>query len=144
MRRKILIGLMAAVWLCVLVGAQNPPAGQKPAAPAAQAPQTPYELADALAQRLGKQLNVRTVVGEPSKAGAVTLVPIMMIDVNFGGGGGGMPQNPAMGGSGFFMKGEGRLLGFVAVGKKGTRFIGLGKAAGAELPAKATAGTPVK
>jgi len=139
MKRKLVVCVLAAVWLASLGGAQMPPA-QKPA-PQASSPA--FELADALAQRLGDRLNVRTVVGEAIKAGQVTLIPIMMIDVSFGGGGGGMPQNPAMGGSGFFMKGEARPLGFVAVTKKGTRFIGLGKAAG-EPAAKTAGGAPVR
>jgi len=39
------------------------------------------------------------------------------------------PQNPATGVEGFFMSGEARPLGFVAVTKKGTRFISVGKMA---------------
>jgi hypothetical protein len=37
------------------------------------------------------------------------------------------PQNPAPGVDGFFMRGEARPLGFVAIGKKGTRFISVAK-----------------
>jgi hypothetical protein len=37
------------------------------------------------------------------------------------------PQNPAMGVNGFFMSGEARPLGFVAISKKGTRFISVAK-----------------
>jgi uncharacterized spore protein YtfJ len=139
MKRKVLIVFSAAVLLGALVAAQDP-APAKPAAGPRQATQPANELADALAQRLGDQLNVRTVVGQPIKAGSVTLIPILMIDASFGGGGGGLPQNPAMGGSGFFMKGEARPLGFVAVGRKGTRFISL---AGSSKPAPA-AGVPSK
>ncbi len=138
MKGKILVCALAALCLWSLGGAQNQPA-QKPAPKAPGGPQPAYQLADALAQRLGRQLNVRTVVGEPITAGRVTLIPIMMVDVSFGGGGAGMLQNPAMGG--FYMKGEARPLGFVAVTKKGTRFIGLGKAAETVAPAKTTAGT---
>jgi hypothetical protein len=50
----------------------------------------------------------------------------MMIDVSFGGGGM-APQTPAIGADGFFMSGEARPLGFVAIGKKGTRFISVVK-----------------
>ncbi len=78
---------------------------------------------------------MKTVVGEPVKVGSVTLIPIMMIDVSFGGGGmaapGGpaaaAPQKPAMGVDGFYMSGEARVLGFVAISKKGTRFISVSK-----------------
>ncbi|MGD0783830.1 MAG: hypothetical protein ABSA30_13325, partial [Candidatus Aminicenantales bacterium] len=80
------------------------------------------ELADALAQRLGNDLHVKTVVGEPIKVGSVTLIPILMIEVGFGGGGA-----PGAGVDGFFMSGEARPLGFVAITKKGTRFIGVGR-----------------
>jgi hypothetical protein len=125
MKHKVLVFALAAVTLLSLAGAQqNPP---KPN-PTAGAPQPAYQqLADELARRLASELSVKTVVGEPIKAGSVTLVPIMMLDVSFGGGGGSAPQMPAMGGSGFFMKGEARPLGFVAVGKKGTRFISVGR-----------------
>jgi uncharacterized spore protein YtfJ len=93
------------------------------------------ELASNLAQRLGNELHVKTVVGEPMKVGSLTLIPIMMIDVSFGGAGlvapghspAAVPQNPGIGGDGFFMSGEARPLGFVAIGKKGTRFISVAK-----------------
>jgi hypothetical protein len=125
MKHRVLVFALAAVTLLSLAGAQqNPP---KPN-PAPNRPQPAYQqLADELAHRLGSELSVKTVVGEPIKAGAVTLIPIMMLDVSFGGGGGSAPQMPAMGGSGFFMKGEARPLGFVAVGKKGARFISVGR-----------------
>ncbi len=103
-------------------------AGQEQTAPA-------NELANRLAQRLSTDLHVRTAVGEPMKAGAVTLIPIVMIDVSFGGAGIAVPpaaaQKPGMGGDGFLMSGEARPLGFVVTGKKGTRFISVGR-----IPAK--------
>jgi uncharacterized spore protein YtfJ len=77
---------------------------------------------------------MRTVVGEPMKVGSVTLIPIMMVDVGFGGGGM-VPPDPAptisqkpVAVDGFFMSGEARPLGFVAVSRKGTRFISVAKA----------------
>ena len=42
------------------------------------------DLVDGIAQRLSRDLNVRTVIGEPIKVGSVTLIPILMIDVKFG------------------------------------------------------------
>jgi hypothetical protein len=59
----------------------------------------------------------------------------MMIDVSFGGGGmagsgspaAAAPPSPPPGVDGFYMSGEARPLGFVAIGKKGTRFISVGK-----------------
>ena len=105
--------------------------------PQAAAVQPASELANALAQRLSNDLHVKTVVGEPVKVGSLTLIPIMMIDVSFGGVGMAAPGSPAaaapqslaMGVDGFFMSGEARPLGFVAIGKKGTRFISVGKTA---------------
>jgi uncharacterized spore protein YtfJ len=86
-----------------------------------------YQLADEMASRLNSSLQVKTVVGEPMKVGRVTLIPIMMIDIGFGGGGGGAPQAPEMGGKGFYMSGEARPIGFVVSSKSGTRFISVGK-----------------
>ena len=128
MNRKMVIVIAAGLAFGSLAAGQNPPE-KKPQAPAVQ---PAHELADALAQRLSKDLHVKTVVGEPVKVGSLTLIPIMMIDVSFGGGGvaapgGPAPQNQAMGVNGFFMSGEARPLGFVAIGKKGTRFISVGK-----------------
>jgi uncharacterized spore protein YtfJ len=140
MKDKMLKVLLAGLLLVSLGGAQNPPEKK----PQAARPQPAHELADALAQRLGSELNVKTAVGEPIKAGAVTLIPIMMININFGGGGMSVPvgqpaaqpaltpqpAKPALGGDGFYMSGEARPLGFVAITKNGTRFISVGKAAG--------------
>lgn len=94
------------------------PAVQKTAGPVAQ---TASDLAGALAQRLSSELHAKTVVGEPIKAGSVTLIPILMVDVNFAGG-----TVPMPGVDGFLMSGESRPLGFVAITKKGTRFISVG------------------
>jgi len=94
---------------------------------AAKAPLPMYQLAEQMAQRLNSSLQVKTVVGEPIKVGRVTLLPIMMIDIGFGGGGGGMPQNVDMGGKGFYMSGEVRPLGFVVATKTGTKFVSVGK-----------------
>jgi uncharacterized spore protein YtfJ len=94
---------------------------------AAKAPLPMFQLADEMAKRLTSGLQVKTIVGEPMKVGKVTLIPIMMIDIGFGGGGGGAPQAPEMGGKGFYMSGEARPLGFVVASKSGTRFVSVGK-----------------
>lgn len=133
MLRKMVIVIAAGLMLGSFATGQKPSEKK----PQAQALQPATELAGAMAQRLSSDLHVKTVVGEPVKVGAVTLIPIMMIDVRFGGGGlaasGGAaaaaPQNPAPGVDGFFMSGEARPLGFVAIGKKGTHFISVAKAA---------------
>ncbi|HEY1219453.1 MAG: hypothetical protein ABSE35_00150 [Bryobacteraceae bacterium] len=131
MNRIIVEVIAAGLILGSLAVGQNTP-GKKSQSPAAQ---PANELAEAMAQRLSSDLHVKTVVGEPVKVGSVTLIPIMMIDVSFGGGGvaapgnstAATPQSPAMGADGFFMNGEARPLGFVAISKKGTRFISVGK-----------------
>ena len=94
------------------------------------------ELADVLTRHVSENLRVKAVVGKPVAAGSVTLIPILMIDVNFGGADlvspGGPPnavpktagpQAPLAGADGFLMSGEARPLGFVVVTKQGTRFI---------------------
>ncbi len=131
LNQKMAAAIVAGLMLAPLAVGQNPPE-KKPKAPAVQ---PANELADAMARRLSDDLHVKTVVGEPIKAGSVTLIPIMMIDVNFGGAGmaapgsaaAAAPQSPAAGVDGFFMSGEARPLGFVAIGKKGTRFISVVK-----------------
>jgi uncharacterized spore protein YtfJ len=77
---------------------------------------------------LGKSFNVKKLVGDPVKIGNVTIIPIMMIDIGYGGGGGGMIAKNQMAGSGFYMSGEARPLGFIVIGKSGTKFLIAGKA----------------
>ena len=91
------------------------------------------ELADVLTRRVGESLGVKAVVGKPVTAGSVTLIPILMIDINFGGAGLVSPGGPSTavpkaaaplaGADGFLMSGEARPLGFVVVTRQGTRFI---------------------
>jgi uncharacterized spore protein YtfJ len=91
------------------------------------------ELADVLTRRVGESLGVKAVVGKSVTAGSVTLIPILMIDINFGGAGLVSPGGPSTavpkaaaplaGADGFLMSGEARPLGFVVVTGHGTRFI---------------------
>ena len=83
MIRRIVTLVAAGLIIGSLAMGQNPPE-KKPQAPAVQ---PAHELADALAQRLSSDIHVKTVVGEPIKAGSVTLIPILTMDVSFGGGG---------------------------------------------------------
>ena len=112
-----------------LATAQSAP--QKKAPPAQ--PSGVSELIDNLAQRLSRDLNVKTVIGEPIKVGSVTLIPILMIDVKFGSAATKAPteataQQSAQSQANLFcMSGEARPLGFVAITGKGTRFINLVK-----------------
>src|SRR5512142_1843346 len=111
--------LAAAIWCAAAMGQTAPP-------PAA-------DLAESMARRLGESLHVKTVVGKPVVAGSVTLIPILTIDVSFGGVDVPMPPpkpgeaKPEAGG--FVMNGEARPLGFVAITKKGTKFLTLPQAA---------------
>ena len=118
MNRKVVIAIAAGLILGSLAAGQKPPE-KKPAAPAV-APAS--QLADDLARRLSNEMHVKTAVGAPVKVGSVTLIPIVMVEVNFGGGG------VQMGGDAFFMGGEARPLGFVAITKNGTRFLSVAKA----------------
>ena len=125
MRRKVLTFFAVGLFVCVLAQGQAP--SPKTLQSQSQANLPMYQLAQEMAKRLNSSLQVKTVVGEPMKVGKVTLVPIMMIDIGFGGGGGGAPQAPEMGGKGFYMSGEARPLGFVVVSKAGTKFVSVGK-----------------
>ena len=131
MHRELVLALVATLMPGALASGQSAPEKDHPA----PVVQPASELASSLAQRLANELHVKTVVGEPMKVGSLTLIPIMMIDVSFGGGGlaapghapAAAPQSPAIRGDGFFMSGEARPLGFVAIGKKGTRFVSVAK-----------------
>ena len=125
MRRKIFVFFAVSVFLVAAVFAQIP--SDKKPAPLPKGPLPMDQLAEAMAQRLNDSLQVKTVVGEPKKVGHVTIIPIMMIDIGFGGGGGGAPQNPDLGGKGFYMSGEIKPLGFVVISKSGTKFVSVGK-----------------
>jgi uncharacterized spore protein YtfJ len=126
LKSKVLTLLVIGLLFCAL--AQSQAQSEKKLQPTqAKAPLPMYQLAEAMAKRLTSSLQVKTVVGEPMKVGKVTLIPIMMIDIGFGGGGGGAPQAPDMGGKGFYMSGEARPLGFVVVSKAGTKFVSVGK-----------------
>ena len=125
MSKKTLVLSALAVVVFSTAFAQAPP--EKKAPSPARAPLPMDQLVEAMTQRLANSLQVKTVVGDPIKAGQVTLVPIIMIDVGFGGGGAMVPQAPDQGGKGFYMSGEARPLGFIVISKSGTRFVSVGK-----------------
>lgn len=125
MKIKILTFFVTGFFLCTLAQGQAPSA--KTLQPQSKTSLPMYQLAEEMAKRLNNSLQVKTVIGEPMKVGKITLIPIMMIDIGFGGGGGGAPQAPEMGGKGFYMSGEARPLGFVVVSKAGTKFVSVGK-----------------
>jgi uncharacterized spore protein YtfJ len=122
--------------LCAAAFAQAP----EPREPAVSSAPAASELADVLTRHVSEDLRVKAVVGKPVNVGSVTLIPILMIDINFAGAGllspGGpppanakaapkaaAPQAPPAGADGFLMSGEARPLGFVVVTRQGTRFI---------------------
>ena len=86
------------------------------------------KFAEEMASRLSNKLHVKNIVGEPFKVGNVTIIPVIMIDVGYGGGAGGMTRDISPLGSGFYMSGEAKPLGFIVVSKKGSEFISLGEA----------------
>ncbi len=103
---------------------------QKPAeAPATAAPPA-GDLASSLAERLSRELHVKTFAGNPIKAGSVTLIPILTVDVSFAGGAPADANAPAI--DAFLMSGEARPLGFVAITPKGSRFIPVANAPAAK------------
>jgi hypothetical protein len=122
-RRKAIL-IVGVALICGSLAMAQKPAEKAPAPPA----QAAGELADGLAQRLSKELHVKTVVGGAIKVGSVTLIPILMVEVNFAGAGLPGPKPGAPGVDGFLMSGEARPLGFVAITKAKTRFIGAGTA----------------
>ena len=131
-----LFALTAAAGLALGATALGQAPGRKEAAaspvPAAS------QLADALTRQLGERVHVKTVVGRSVTVGAVTLIPILAVDISFCGAGLLPPsgaqasgpkaaplQPPPAGADGFFMGGEARPLGFVVVTGQGTRFLSL-------------------
>ena len=117
--KRILVVLAALGIICDAGATAQTAAGDA----AASAAKSADDLAQGLAHRLSGQLHARTIVGEPVKAGAVTLIPILLVDVNFAGASAQVPPANAQGLDAFLMSGEARPLGFVAVTAKGTRFI---------------------
>ncbi|MDD8014965.1 MAG: hypothetical protein PHX45_04680 [Acidobacteriota bacterium] len=123
---------IASVVLCLLLVASAYPAttpqGQAEKGKTAARQENPANLAAAsMLDLLTKNMHVKRVVGDPVKVGNITVIPVIMIDVGYGGGGGGAPGQPQMG-SGFYMGGEARPLGFIIVTKSGAKFVSAGMA----------------
>jgi len=119
---------LIALAALVLMLAPGAPAGaQTGPKAAAKAPLPTDQLVEAMAQRLASSLQVKTITGDPIKIGKVTLVPVIMVDVGFGGGGASVPQSPEQGAKGFYMSGEARPLGFIVITKSGAEFVSVGK-----------------
>ncbi|MFQ6109940.1 MAG: hypothetical protein ACE5L7_10360 [Candidatus Aminicenantales bacterium] len=125
MRAKWIVFVGGFLILFSMVGFLS--AGEEPPKAQVKAGDQVSQLTKAMTQRLSKGLHVKNIVGDPVKVGKVTVIPIIMIDIGFGGGGGGPSGGPPMGGSGFFMSGEARPLGFVIISKAGVQFVSVGK-----------------
>jgi uncharacterized spore protein YtfJ len=129
--KKVLFSIVLFLLVECLGIAQNTP--QNKSRPA-QPPDT-ADFVDQMAQRLSRDLNVKTVIGEPIKVGSVTLIPILQIDTKFGSAGttgpsgANAPKGAVPAANLFYMSGEARPLGFVAITKKGTHFIHVAKEA---------------
>lgn len=83
-------------------------------------------MTESMAKLLFTNLHIKKIVGDPIKVGKVTIVPIMIIDIGYGGGQGGAIQNILPGG--FYFHGEAKPLGFVIISKSGSTFLSAGKA----------------
>jgi uncharacterized spore protein YtfJ len=126
MKQKLLLSVCSGLLLASVATGQTQPE-KKPATAAPPA----ASLVDSLVQRLSNELHAKTIAGDPIKVGSVTVIPILMVDLNFGGGAiavpadstGKPPASPRPGGDGFLMSGEARPVGFVAITKKGVEFL---------------------
>ncbi len=126
MKQKLLL----SVWSGLLLASAATGQARLEKKPAAAAPPA-GSLVDSLVQRLSNELHAKAIAGDPIKVGSVTVIPILMVDLNFGGGGiaapadstGKAPTSPLPGGEGFLMSGEARPVGFVAITKKRVEFL---------------------
>ena len=119
--------LIASAALVLMLAPGVPAGGQTGPKAAAKALLPMDQLVEAMTQRLANSLQVKTITGEPIKAGKVTLVPVIMVDIGFGGGGASVPQSPEQGAKGLYMSGEARPLGFIVITKSGAEFVSVGK-----------------
>jgi hypothetical protein len=124
LKERLSVLFVTGLLLFSLASAETP--GQEKVQPQAKTANPVLLITEAMASRLNNNLQVKNIVGQPMKVGQVTIIPILMIDVGFGGGGG-PTQGPQTGGRGFYMSGEARPLGFVVISKSGTKFISAGK-----------------
>lgn len=123
MKKKAVLSLGLFVML-LLVGVL--PAQEKSKAQA-KAPNPIAAMTKNMTERLSSGLHVKNIVGDPVKVGKMTIIPIIMVDIGFGGGGGGAPGGQPMGGSGFYLSGNAKPVGFVIVTKDGVKFVPVGK-----------------
>ena len=90
MKQKLLLSVCFGLLLASVATGQTQPE-KKPATAAPPA----GSLVDSLVQRLSNELHAKTIAGEPIKVGSVTVIPILMVDLNFGGGSIAVPADSA-------------------------------------------------
>jgi uncharacterized spore protein YtfJ len=128
------MGAALACLILVSTALSGPAVGPGPKTPEPQAlsstaAESPVSLAlKSMLNLVLKDFHVQKVVGEPIRAGNVTIIPVMLVDVGFGGGAGGGtgPSFPV--GSGFYLGGEAKPLGFIVISRSGTKFLSAGPA----------------
>jgi hypothetical protein len=102
------------------------PSQEKPKAQT-KAPNPIASMTKGMTERLSSGLHVKNIVGDPVKVGKMTIIPIIMVEVGFGGGGAGAPGGQPMGGNGFYISGNAKPVGFVIVTQAGVKFVPVGK-----------------
>jgi len=127
MRKKWILISALCLWLVSLAQASDIPKEQSEKAKVQAKQENPVALATSfMLDLLARNFQVKKIVGDPVKVGNVTIIPLIMIDMGYGGGGAGAPGQKPMG-SGFFMSGEAKPLGFIIISKSGTKFLSAGK-----------------
>lgn len=128
MKKRVLSVFILSLFLLFLVGSSGFAGEQTEKTPPKKAVnlEDPISaMTQAMIGQLAKNLHVKNIVGDPVKVGSMTIVPIIMIDIGYGGGEGGPDK---MRSGGFYMGGEARALGFVIITKKEVKFVSVGKA----------------
>ena len=123
MREKFLLFSVMSLMLFSLSFAESP-AEEKAQVPG----QHPVSMfSKSMSSSLLGNIHVKNIVGEPIKVGKVTIIPVMLIDVGYGGGGGGSIKGQGPIGVGFYLGGEAKPLGFIVITKDETKFISVAK-----------------
>ncbi len=126
MLKKMVLILIISLFVFLLVA--SAPVLEKKSPNIQPQQQNPIiKLTQSMTERLIKNLHIKKIVGEPIKVGSTTIIPIIMLDIGYGGGGGGPAGGKQMGG-GFYLGGEAKPLGFIIITKSETKFVSAGKA----------------
>jgi uncharacterized membrane protein YgcG len=126
MLKKMVLILIISLFVFLLVASAPVPEKKSPNIQPQQ--QNPIiKLTQSMTERLIKNLHIKKIVGNPVKIGNTTIIPIIMLDIGYGGGGGGPAGGKQMGG-GFYLGGEAKPLGFIIITKSETKFVSAGKA----------------